>query len=38
MKMWSSYAGMAREDKDALIAAMKQIPAVEHPVAPSEIK
>lgn len=35
---WSYYAGLTNEDKDALVAALREIPAVTRPVAPSEIK
>ena len=34
---WSYYAGMTSEDKDALITAIRSIPAVQNPVAPSKI-
>jgi hypothetical protein len=35
---WKHYGGMTDEDKDALIAALRQVPPVSHVVAASEIK
>jgi hypothetical protein len=35
---WSYYSGLTRDDKEALIAALHEVPAVVNPVAPSEIK
>jgi mono/diheme cytochrome c family protein len=35
---WSYYGGMTKDDKEALIAALREVPAVVNPVAPSEIK
>jgi hypothetical protein len=35
---WSYYGGMTAEDKDALIAALREVPPVVNAVAPSEIK
>lgn len=34
---WSYYRGMTNEDKDALVAALREVPAVQHAVAPSQI-
>lgn len=34
---WSYYSGMTNEDKDALIAALRDAPAVSHAVPPSDI-
>lgn len=35
---WSYYKGMTREDKDALIAALQEVPAVANVVPPSAVK
>ena len=35
---WSYYGGMTPEDKEALIAALHEVPAVGNVVPPSEIK
>jgi mono/diheme cytochrome c family protein len=35
---WSYYKGMTKEDKDALIAALREVPAVSNPVPPSAVK
>lgn len=35
---WSYYGGMTKEDKEALIAALREVPAVVNAVAPSQIK
>jgi len=35
---WSYYKGMTKEDKDALIAALREVPPVANVVAPSRIK
>lgn len=35
---WSYYSGLTKEDKESLIAALREVPAVVNPVAPSEIK
>jgi hypothetical protein len=35
---WSYYAGLTPEDKDALIVALRAVPAVSNIVPPSEIK
>jgi cytochrome c553 len=35
---WSYYSGLTKDDKEALIAALREVPAVVNPVAPSEIK
>jgi len=35
---WSYYKGLTREDKDALIAALRAAPAVANAVAPSQLK
>lgn len=35
---WSYYKGMTREDKDALIAALREVPAVPNIVPPSAVK
>ena len=35
---WSYYGGMTKEDKDALIAALREIPAVANIAPPSQIK
>ena len=33
---WSYYAGMTKDDKDALIAALRAVPAIQHRVAASQ--
>ena len=35
---WSYYSGMTKDDKEALIAALREAPAVSNIVAPSELK
>lgn len=35
---WSYYKGMTKEDKDALIAALREVPAVANIVPPSAVK
>jgi hypothetical protein len=35
---WSYYAGLTKDDKEALIAALREVPAVVNVVAPSQIK
>jgi hypothetical protein len=35
---WSYYGGLTKDDKEALIAALREVPAVVNVVAPSEIK
>ena len=35
---WAYYGGMTPEDKEALIAALREVPAVGNVVPPSEIK
>ena len=35
---WSYYAGLTKEDKDALVLAIRTIPAVANAVAPSQIE
>jgi hypothetical protein len=35
---WSYYKGMTTEDRDALIAALREVPAVANVVPPSAIK
>ena len=35
---WSYYGGMTKEDKEALIAALREIPAVANIAPPSQIK
>ena len=35
---WSYYSGMTKEDKEALIAALREVPPVSNIVPPSEIK
>jgi len=35
---WSYYGGLTKEDKEALIAALREVPAVVNAVAPSQIK
>ena len=35
---WSYYAGLTKEDTDALLLALRTIPPVANPVALSEIK
>ncbi len=35
---WSYYKGMTKEDKDALIAALREVPAVANVVPPSAVK
>ena len=35
---WSYYSGLTNEDKEALVAALREVPAVPNPVAPSQIK
>jgi hypothetical protein len=35
---WTHYGGMTDEDKDALIAALQEVPPVSHVVAASEVK
>lgn len=35
---WSYYGGMTKDDKEALIAALREVPAVVNVVAPSQIK
>lgn len=35
---WSYYAGMTKEDKEALVAALREVPAVPNVVPPSAVK
>ena len=35
---WAYYGGMTKDDKEALIAALREVPAVTNIVPPSQIK